>query len=109
MTLGQPLALQSHQAAGQLGAGPRVDQAFATRPGNLDILKRYGMDNESMEAIEGEVARMSRMVNDLLLLSFDPLRICFDSVLLLNDHLLGFVQRFGKGHRLRHSTSPMQG
>jgi two-component system OmpR family sensor kinase len=37
--------------------------------GNLDIIKRYGMDNESFEAIESEVARMSRMVNDLLLLA----------------------------------------
>jgi two-component system, OmpR family, sensor kinase len=37
--------------------------------GNVDIIKRYGMDNESLEAIESEVARMSRMVNDLLLLA----------------------------------------
>lgn len=37
--------------------------------GNLDIIKRYGMDEDSMEAIESETDRMSRMVNDLLLLA----------------------------------------
>ncbi|MFN8372959.1 MAG: HAMP domain-containing sensor histidine kinase [Anaerolineae bacterium] len=37
--------------------------------GNLELIKRYGMDNESLDAIESEVARMSRMVNDLLLLA----------------------------------------
>lgn len=37
--------------------------------GNLDLIKRYGMDEMSLEAIEGEVDRMSRMVNDLLMLA----------------------------------------
>ncbi len=37
--------------------------------GNLDLIKRYGMDPASLEAIESEVDRMSRMVNDLLLLA----------------------------------------
>ncbi len=37
--------------------------------GNLDIIKRYGMDAESFEAIESEVDRMTRMVSDLLLLA----------------------------------------
>lgn len=36
--------------------------------GNLDLVRRYGADAMSLEAIEGEVERMSRMVNDLLLL-----------------------------------------
>jgi two-component system, OmpR family, sensor kinase len=37
--------------------------------GNLDIIKRYGMDKDSFDAIESEVERMSRMVSDLLLLA----------------------------------------
>ena len=37
--------------------------------GNLDLVKRYGMDEMSLEAIESETQRMSRMVNDLLLLA----------------------------------------
>lgn len=37
--------------------------------GNLDLAKRYGMDAASMEAIESEAERMTRMVNDLLLLA----------------------------------------
>lgn len=37
--------------------------------GNLDIIKRYGVDQESLDAIESEVARMSRLVGDLLLLA----------------------------------------
>lgn len=37
--------------------------------GNLDLIKRYGMDDLSLEAIESESERMSRMVNDLLLLA----------------------------------------
>ncbi len=35
--LGQVLALEGHQAAGHLGAGLRVDQAFAHRLGQLDL------------------------------------------------------------------------
>jgi two-component system, OmpR family, sensor kinase len=37
--------------------------------GNLDLIKRYGMDDMSLEAITDEVDRMSRMVNDLLMLA----------------------------------------
>ena len=37
--------------------------------GHLELIKRYGMDDESMEAVYGEVDRMSRMVSDLLLLA----------------------------------------
>jgi two-component system, OmpR family, sensor kinase len=37
--------------------------------GNLDLVKRYGMDSESLEAIESESDRMARLVNDLLLLA----------------------------------------
>jgi two-component system, OmpR family, sensor kinase len=37
--------------------------------GNLDLAKRYGMDDMSLEAIESETDRMARMVNDLLLLA----------------------------------------
>lgn len=37
--------------------------------GNLEIIKRYGMDGESLEAIESETQRMARLVDDLLLLA----------------------------------------
>ncbi len=37
--------------------------------GNLEIIKRYGMDDDSLEAIDSEVQRMSRLVTDLLLLA----------------------------------------
>lgn len=37
--------------------------------GHVDLIKRYGMDAESLEAIESEVERMSRLVSDLLLLA----------------------------------------
>jgi len=37
--------------------------------GNLDLVKRYGMDDMSLEAMQSETARMSRMVDDLLLLA----------------------------------------
>jgi two-component system OmpR family sensor kinase len=37
--------------------------------GNLDLIKRYGVDNESLEAIASESDRMARLVNDLLLLA----------------------------------------
>ncbi|HLU10282.1 MAG TPA: HAMP domain-containing sensor histidine kinase [Oceanobacillus sp.] len=37
--------------------------------GHLDLIKRYGMDEESLQAAESEVARMSRLVSDLLLLA----------------------------------------
>ncbi|MEO1438790.1 MAG: HAMP domain-containing sensor histidine kinase [Chloroflexota bacterium] len=37
--------------------------------GNLELVQRYGADEESMSAIFSEVDRMSRMVSDLLLLA----------------------------------------
>lgn len=37
--------------------------------GNMEIIKRYGMDDEALEAIENEADRMSRLVNDLLMLA----------------------------------------
>lgn len=37
--------------------------------GNVEIIKRYGMDAASLDAIESEAQRMSRLVNDLLLLA----------------------------------------
>ncbi|MEP7292135.1 MAG: HAMP domain-containing sensor histidine kinase [Chloroflexota bacterium] len=37
--------------------------------GNVEIIKRYGMDEQSLDAIESEAQRMSRLVNDLLLLA----------------------------------------
>jgi two-component system OmpR family sensor kinase len=37
--------------------------------GHLELIHRYGMDAESLEAVEAEVERMSRLVSDLLLLA----------------------------------------
>lgn len=37
--------------------------------GNIDLMKRYGPDQESMDAIESEVDRMARLVSDLLMLA----------------------------------------
>ncbi|MBN8639135.1 MAG: HAMP domain-containing histidine kinase [Anaerolineae bacterium] len=37
--------------------------------GHVDLIKRYGMDKDSLDAIESEVERMSRLVSDLLLLA----------------------------------------
>jgi two-component system, OmpR family, sensor kinase len=42
---------------------------LTTIQGNLDLLRRYGNDPTSMEAIDSEVKRMSRLVGDLLLLA----------------------------------------
>ncbi|MCU0511516.1 MAG: ATP-binding protein [Anaerolineae bacterium] len=36
--------------------------------GHLEIMDRYGVDQESLDAVQREAGRMSRMVNDLLLL-----------------------------------------
>jgi two-component system, OmpR family, sensor kinase len=36
--------------------------------GNLEIMQRYGVDTDSLDAVHREAGRMSRMVNDLLLL-----------------------------------------
>src|SRR5205085_6254697 len=37
--------------------------------GNVEVIKRYGMDQESIDAIESEAKRIARLVNDLLLLA----------------------------------------
>lgn len=37
--------------------------------GHVELIKRYGMDEESFDAIASETERMHRMVNDLLLLA----------------------------------------
>lgn len=37
--------------------------------GNVELIKRYGVDDTSIEAIYSEVDRMSRLVNDLLMLA----------------------------------------
>lgn len=37
--------------------------------GNLEIMERYGVDADSLDAVHREAARMSRMVNDLLTLA----------------------------------------
>jgi two-component system OmpR family sensor kinase len=37
--------------------------------GNLEIMQRYGYDEESLNAVYREAERMSRMANDLLLLA----------------------------------------
>lgn len=37
--------------------------------GNVEIMERYGVDKDSLDAVQREAARMSRMVNDLLLLT----------------------------------------
>ena len=36
--------------------------------GNLELMQRYGVDTDSLDAVHREAGRMSRMVNDLLLL-----------------------------------------
>lgn len=42
---------------------------LTTIRGNLDLVKRYGMDDACMESIQSEVERMNRMVEDLLTLA----------------------------------------
>lgn len=42
---------------------------LTTMQGNLDLMKRLGNDPVSLEAIAGEVKRMTRLVGDLLLLA----------------------------------------
>lgn len=37
--------------------------------GHVELIKRYGMDDDSFDAISSETERMHRMVNDLLLLA----------------------------------------
>ncbi len=42
---------------------------LTTVRGNVELIKRYGVDDHSIEAIYSEVDRMSRLVNDLLMLA----------------------------------------
>ncbi|MCD4685740.1 MAG: HAMP domain-containing protein, partial [Anaerolineae bacterium] len=42
---------------------------LTTIRGNMDLMRRYGADEEMMVAIESEARRMSRLVDDLLLLA----------------------------------------
>lgn len=42
---------------------------LTTIQGNLDLIRLYGNDPKSVQTIEGEVKRMSRLVGDLLLLA----------------------------------------
>jgi two-component system, OmpR family, sensor kinase len=37
--------------------------------GNVEIMERYGMDKDSLDAVQREANRMARMVNDLLMLA----------------------------------------
>lgn len=37
--------------------------------GNMEIIKRYGMDDEALDAVDSEAERMARLVNDLLMLA----------------------------------------
>lgn len=42
---------------------------LTTIQGNLELARRYGLDDESREAMECETQRMARLVNDLLMLA----------------------------------------
>jgi heavy metal sensor kinase len=42
---------------------------LTTIQGNLDMIKRFGPEQESLDAIESEAQRMARLVGDLLLLA----------------------------------------
>ncbi|PJF36161.1 MAG: hypothetical protein CUN49_06870 [Candidatus Thermofonsia Clade 1 bacterium] len=42
---------------------------LTTLQGNLDLIKRYGIEAASLEAMESELKRMNRLVGDLLLLA----------------------------------------
>ncbi len=42
---------------------------LTTIRGNVDLMRRFGYDEEAITAIEGEARRMSRLVEDLLLLA----------------------------------------
>lgn len=42
---------------------------LTTIRGNLDLMRRFGYDEEAVEAIDSEARRMSRLVEDLLLLA----------------------------------------
>ena len=42
---------------------------LTTIRGNVDLIRRFGADNESLDAIEEETARMTRLLNDLMFLA----------------------------------------
>ncbi|MBI5960250.1 MAG: HAMP domain-containing protein, partial [Chloroflexi bacterium] len=63
---------------------------LTTIRGNVDLMRRFGHDQEAMDAIESEARRMSRLVEDLLLLAkadagrlpLDKARVELDTLLL---------------------------
>lgn len=66
--------------------------------GHVDLIKRYGMDPDSLEAIESEVSRMNRMVNDLLLLAkADYGGLTLNTRLVELDELVSEVYRSARG------------
>jgi heavy metal sensor kinase len=96
---------------------------LTTIRGNVDLMRRFGHDQEAMDAIESEAKRMSRLVEDLLLLAkadagrlpLDKARIELDTLLLeiynqahlLNQHVtvnLGEIEQaqvIGDADRLK--------
>lgn len=67
--------------------------------GNLDLIKRYGVEAnpDALEAIEGELERMSRMVNELLTLArADAGTLTFDVYPLDLDTVVSDVYREAK-------------
>lgn len=65
--------------------------------GHLDLIRRYGVDESSLEAIEDEAERMSRLVNDLLTLArADYGSVALDRVELDLDTLVTEVYRHAK-------------
>jgi signal transduction histidine kinase len=65
--------------------------------GHLDLIRRYGVDESSLEAIESEAERMSRLVNDLLTLArADYGSVALDRVELDLDTIVTDVYRHAK-------------
>jgi signal transduction histidine kinase len=74
--------------------------------GHFELIRRYGMDDGSLEAIQAEIGRMSRLVNDLLLLAradYGGLQLNKSQIAL--DELVEEVYRearaLAEGHALR--------
>jgi signal transduction histidine kinase len=66
--------------------------------GHVDLIKRYGMEPDSLEAIESEVNRMNRMVSDLLLLAkADYGGLTLNTRLVDLDELVSEVYRSARG------------
>ncbi len=77
---------------------------LTTIQGNLDLMRRIGMDTEAMEAIEGEAARMSRLVGDLLLLAkADAGRLTLDKAVVELDTLI--LEVYNQAHLLNESDT----